>query len=168
MRLATTIFLLLLVTGLFQNLYFVPQMPPKVASHFDGAGNANGWSSRSSFATMHAVTFLFLGALFGALPWLFGVIPPSLINMPHREYWLAPERRKESLAYLSVTMMWFGVVMMLFMLVIMQLTIDANVSGSGRLDPVSLWSSLALLLGYILVWVVKLYRRFPKPAMAQA
>nr|WP_303652436.1 DUF1648 domain-containing protein [Paludisphaera mucosa] len=77
------------------------RLPARVASHFAADGRADGWSSRPAYAAI-----LLLGAaavaIFCAVPVnLARVVPDEMINLPNREYWLAPERRRETLDRLS-------------------------------------------------------------------
>jgi uncharacterized membrane protein len=40
----------LIAVGVLQSIYYYPRMPEVVASHFDGLGAANGWSSKNGFS----------------------------------------------------------------------------------------------------------------------
>jgi uncharacterized membrane protein len=133
-------------------------LPERMASHFSGGGEPNGWMSCS--------TDLFLfGALGAGLPLLFFIlalvtrfIPAQFINLPHREYWLSPERRGETSTFITRQMLWMGCLMVLFL----ALTIEAN-----RLTPVHLPMDLFLtMLGGFLVgigvWRVVFIRHFAK------
>lgn len=83
-------------------------LPPLVASHFAADGRANGWMSREAYAWMMALMSLVTPyAVWGAAAWL----PrrwPRLVNIPFRDYWLAPERREATLARLGRMGLWMG------------------------------------------------------------
>lgn len=83
-------------------------LPPVVASHFAADGRANGWMSREAYAWMMALLSLVTPyAVWGAAAWL----PrrwPRLVNIPFRDYWLAPERREATLARLGRMGLWMG------------------------------------------------------------
>src|SRR4051812_2843603 len=68
-------------------------LPVRLASHFDISGQPNGYQARGGFALTSISLQLFLIALFTSLPWLLQRLPNQLINMPNRDYWLAPQRR---------------------------------------------------------------------------
>ena len=55
----------------------------------------------------------------------------SVINIPHREYWLHPERRVATLAWMNEMMLWIAVLTSLIMIVMGHLTFIANKSGGG-------------------------------------
>lgn len=83
-------------------------LPPLVASHFAADGRANGWMSREAYAWMMALMSLVTPyAVWSAAAWL----PrrwPRLVNIPFRDYWLAPERREATLARLGRMGLWMG------------------------------------------------------------
>ena len=83
-------------------------LPESVATHFNGAVRPDGWMSRSD----HQSFMLKFGLLFPlfvvVLCFATRFVPANLINVPHREYWLAPERRKETFDYLFRHSLWFA------------------------------------------------------------
>ena len=148
--------------GVAQALYFRAELPPRVASHFDGAGRPNGWMSRDGFVLFQCTLLLALGALFGFGGRLLAITPKSLINLPNKNYWLAPERRAASMAFLTGWMRWFGAATVAWMLGVFQLVAQANLRG-GRLDSARFWTTLGICLIGLAIAVVLLYRRFPAP-----
>ncbi len=71
--------------------------PSRVPSHFDAAGRPNAWSSRDEFFMLQVGVTLGVAALFIGIPWLLKSTPTNLINLPNKGYWLAPERREETM-----------------------------------------------------------------------
>ena len=68
-------------------------LPERIASHFANGGAANGWMSRDAYVVivlaMATLLPLFIVAMMARLPRM----NPRRIRLPHRDYWLAPERR---------------------------------------------------------------------------
>src|SRR5258708_39905629 len=68
-------------------------LPEQVASHFASGGAANGWMSREAYVlivlAMATLLPLFIVAMMARLPRM----NPRRIRLPHRDYWLPPERR---------------------------------------------------------------------------
>ena len=89
--------------------YSTLRMPVLVASHFVASGVANGFTSRERYlALMMGVTILL--PLLVTLPLSIGLNNPKLkIDLPHRDYWLAPERREETIAFVRQQMMRFAI-----------------------------------------------------------
>lgn len=97
MRTSRLAILLLLVLAFLQYAYFAPLLPERVASHFDAAGQADGWSSKTAFFVFNLAFVAGMALLFLGLTAWQGRIPSAWINLPHKDYWLAPERRAATL-----------------------------------------------------------------------
>src|SRR5436305_13166641 len=89
-------------------IYAAGELPERVATHFDFRGEANGWMSKEA-------DLLLMAALGVGLPlFLIGIcyatrfFPARLVNLPHREYWLAPGRRRETAAYVGAQSVWLA------------------------------------------------------------
>ncbi len=104
----------------------VGRLPARIATHFGANGVANGWMTRSE----HTAAVLILG--FGApLFILLVMIITRLLgdwayHLPHRDYWLAPERREETKDFILRRGVWLGCLLVLFTAGIHWLIIDAN------------------------------------------
>lgn len=159
-------FLLLLVVFLavLQVVLFYDDLPEVMASHFDGAGAANGWSSKPTFFAIYAVIMVVTVGTFVGMPLIMRRLPTRLINLPHREYWLAPERREQTLKVFEVNYLGLGVLHTGFALVILQMVIDANLhDGPPVLTAGIGWPLIAY--GIVFTgWLIGFLRRFRRPA----
>jgi hypothetical protein len=70
---------------------------------------------------------------FAGIGWVLPLFPNSMINVPHREYWLAPERRAQTLGAMKSMLSQFALCLSLFATVIGHLTYRANRT-NGPLD----------------------------------
>jgi uncharacterized membrane protein len=163
MRAGRIILAVLLAAAALQTLYYYPQLPSTVASHFGSGGQPNGWSTKEGFFGIYLGVLALLLASFVGLPILFRRISPVWINMPNKDYWLAPERRVRTLAILGSEMLWFGNATIALMIAVIELAIRANLSDSVRLSEPVMWSLLAAYLVYLVVWMIGFYRRFARP-----
>jgi uncharacterized membrane protein len=139
-------------------------LPDRVAIHFGGGGEANGWMSRSTDLIFASGLGVGLPLFFVVLSLLTGLIPTRFVNLPHREYWLSPERRVQTCTYISLQMIWMGCLTVLFLAGIHYLTIQAN-----RVTPPHLPMSLLLTLtgGFlagVAAWSIIFIRHFTKTA----
>ena len=143
-------------------------LPAKVASHFDLAGQPNGWMSRDS-----CVAFtLGLGVIVPGFIILMmggaGRIPVSFINLPHRDYWLAPARRSAALAILLRYSIWFSCLTVLFVTGLHWLIVEANRPGRSPHAQSPHLSGLGISLvagGFVVatgIWIALLLRHFSK------
>jgi len=137
------------------------QLPERVAVHFGPNGHANGWATRHQ-AAMSFEKLMFVPAIFLLLALVMEVSPVSAFHLPYGEYWLAPERRAQTVATISRHVLWMGCLMQGFLAGIYGLTIQANHETSPHLP----FLFLPLLLGFLLamaVCLVSLLRPFYKP-----
>jgi uncharacterized membrane protein len=136
-------------------------LPPRVASHFGIDGRPNGWMSRNEIVDFMLGLGILLPAFIVGMMAGAGRIPVSFVNLPHRDYWLAPERRRSTAAILLTYALWFACMNVLFIFGLQWLIVQANanpqaphLSGLG----ISLVAG-GFLLG-TLVWSLLLIRRF--------
>jgi hypothetical protein len=110
-----------------------------------------------------AGTFLLLTALFSGVVPLVRITPSRHINLPNREYWLAEERRPETLAKLASWSEWFGVGINLFFVVAVALTYEATLHEPPRLAEGPFIGVLGLFSVFTLGWVARLLVIFRMP-----
>lgn len=132
-RLASNIIWVTLIAGILQSAYFYPQLPETVATHFNASGNADSFSSKLSTGLMEIALLLFITFLFWGLAKFIPKIPNDLINLPNKEFWLAPERKERTLKTISAVIVWFGIATNIFLILTFQSVIQANLSGNYKL-----------------------------------
>ena len=165
---------LLLPTGILLVLYLhlvafvldsAGRLPERVATHFDIAGRPNGWMSRDMATDFTLGVGLFLPALTISMMALTSRIPVSFVNIPNRDYWLAPERRRETGATLLRFGLWLSCLEVLLVTVMHGLIVTANNRADGvRLDGTGIaWALGGFAVG-IAFWIVLLRRRFVLPS----
>jgi uncharacterized membrane protein len=138
-------------------------LPGRVASHFGLDGQPNGWMSRDALVACSLGLGILLPAIMIGMMAAAGRIPVSFVNLPHRDYWLAPERRRATSAVLLRYALWFSALNVLFVTGLHLLLVQANmVGGSYRLNGTGL---LVIVGGFLLgtaVWCICLIARFAK------
>jgi hypothetical protein len=139
-------------------------LPPLVAVHFDAAGVANGFAPREGVRNfMFAFTLgapLFIAAVTGLLPRL---LPASMINIPNRGYWLAPDRAADSVAFMSDQGVWFGCIFLIFLGGVDWMVVKANASHPPGLDSPKFIAMLIAFFIAIASLMVRMFRRFRAP-----
>lgn len=144
----------------FSDLY--AQLPNVVASHFDGRGAANGWQTKQAFFTVFlGVTVLCVLVGFG-LASLIGALPMRLINLPNKQYWLAPEHRAETLEWLKAYFGWFACALYVLMIVVYDYATQSNVHPDHPPSVVRLVYTLMVFLAFVVVWLVRMFSRFSR------
>ena len=120
MRIGRIFFLIVLLLCAFEMARLWNIMPDQMAAHFNIQGNADRFVPKAEFFRFQLQTMLVVILVSLPLQWMFSVIPPNLINMPNREYWLAPERRAETMGRISD----FGSTMFAIILLALQAACD--------------------------------------------
>jgi len=159
MRLVHFVLIALLGVVAFQIAHYAPLLPDTVASHFGPGGVPDGWSSKSSFLTLYVIILVITVGPFLGLPFLLRRLPNDLINLPKKDYWLAPERRDETLRTISTNLLWLGNATLMFLSHVMGVTLAANLTPEPHLGGTVLWA-LGIYLAFVLVWTVTFVRRF--------
>jgi len=163
MRASRATLLLLAAAGVVQLLHYYPLLPDRMASHFDGTGRPDGFQSRDAFFALSASMLILTLVVFGGLGALFRRIPSKWFNLPNRDYWLAPERREETLEAICGQMEWFGAVSLALYLVVIQMVVETNRSPEPSLDSASMFLVLGIYLLFTVSWLARFVLRFRKP-----
>jgi uncharacterized membrane protein len=114
-----------------------PQLPDRVATHFDWSGNPNGWMDRETY-------LVFMLGFSVGLPWITFAIMLFQRGVRNRDYWLAPPRRDASLRAVGAFAAATGLAMALFITSIHFAIMSAHATQPIRLDNGKLVTALVL------------------------
>ncbi len=142
--------------------YSSGQLPERVASHFNFQGQADSWTSRPVYLALMTLWGLGIPCLLLSVAWMIRKLPASVINLPHRDYWLAPQRREQTSVDIQQRMLWFSCLTMAFCLGIHLLVVEANQQQPSRLSQL-VWALLGAYLLALAAWIVMLLRHYYKP-----
>jgi hypothetical protein len=127
-------------------------LPERVATHFGVDGQPNGWETRGGY-----VQFILA---FGAGAPAFVLATFALIrrgggwglNIPHKEFWLAPERRWETFAFVQRKGMWLAALLIALFADVHYFVLAANAQSPVRLPPTfAVWVGGVFLIS-VIVW----------------
>jgi uncharacterized membrane protein len=153
---------LLWIAAAAQTAWYYPRLPGLVASHFDAAGTPNDWAPKAALLAIYLAVLALMTVIFGVLPGLVVRLPDSVINLPNKAHWLAPERRAETEGKIALFMLECGVAAIAFLVCVFQMVFTANLSRAPSLpDGVALL--LAAFLVYMAVWLVRFLLAFRVP-----
>jgi uncharacterized membrane protein len=147
-------------------LWYYPQLPDKVASHFGASGQPNAWSTKTFFVAFYLViigisVLFFLGISFG-----ISRVPVALINMPNKDYWLSGERRNKTFDFMSQYFLWFGSVTLLMWLDLLHQSFQVHLGKVNSLPHPML--GLGLYIGVTILWIIGLIVKFGKKEESQS
>ncbi len=161
MRFGRIFFVVVLAICIFEIARLWGITPERMAAHFNAQGHPDRFVSKAEFFWFQIQT-LGVTLLVSLLPQvLFLFIPLELVNMPNREYWLAPERRDETRDRLSS----FGSIVFAIILLIIQFAFEiavyANLQNpiffnAGLMIPVMVASFI--MIGLALLWLMLSFR----------
>jgi uncharacterized membrane protein len=161
-RLPRFLYAFLFLAGLLMMAYYFPQMPQRMASHFAADGHANGWQSREAFFVLMLLVFSTSAVVCFLAPRQIAANSNARINLPHRDYWLALERRAETMRTISATMAWFGCGILFVLLCGTLLAMQANLAPDHRFNSEAMIVVLGGFLVGLLGLLVRLVRHFQR------
>jgi uncharacterized membrane protein len=161
-RLPRFLYVFLLLAGLSMMAYYYPQMPEHMASHFAADGRANGWQSRDGFFVLLSLVTSVSAVVCFLAPRQIASQPNARINLPNRDYWLAPERREETMCFISATMAWFGSGILFVLISGTFLALQANLATDHRFNSEAMLAVLVCFLVGLLVLLLRLVRHFQR------
>jgi hypothetical protein len=135
-------------------------LPSRVATHFGRGGAADGWMPRQGYTGLMVLLEVLLPlVVFGAL----GHLPrraERFLNLPHRDDWLAPERRAGTVASLRGFGAAFGIATALMLIGVHAAVLDANAKSPPQLDETLFVAGLAAFVVIMLATTIAMHRRF--------
>jgi uncharacterized membrane protein len=151
---------LLAAVGLIYFSLLYPQLPESMASHFNASGAPTAWMPKSGFFMLIFIVSLAAGVPVFLVPRSMAKLPNDKINLPNKEYWLAPERRIETMQYLGTQMGWFGCALLAPLLSGLYIAVAANFRPAHHFDSGSFYVVLGAFLAFIIFWLVRLFSHF--------
>ena len=147
-----------------QSAYFWSRLPARIATHDGVGGEPNGWMSRPGLFLFYFALLAFLTVVFLGVGALTRVLPASLVNMPNRQFWLAPERRAGTVRVLSAMTQEVGLLALVMVVALQQIAFQANLGPHPTLPGAIFWPVFVAFNVYVVAWLVRFYRRFRLPA----
>jgi len=135
-------------------------LPAYVASHFAGDGAANAYMPRSAYVGFMLVVSISLPLVIFASARILPHVPASLLNLPNRDYWLAPERRAQTYAFLQDHTARFATLLAVFLGFVHWRVVAANALQRPMLEPIVFVGGLLVFLVALVVWIALLAAHF--------
>lgn len=146
-----------------QCLFYYPNLPAIVATHFDDFGRPNSLMPKDLFMIFElALLCLILSETF-LIPFVIERLPTRMINIPNRTYWLADENRSAMFASIRSRFEILGVLLVAFFIVVNQIVFRSNVSRV----PLPVWQfagAFIIFIGAVIAWLIGFVRKFRIPA----
>lgn len=164
MRISLTKLILFGLIGVLfaQCLFYYPNLPAMIATHFDEFGRPNEVMPKDMFMIFEiALLCLILSETF-LIPFVIKRLPERMINIPNRAYWLADENRESFFATIRSRFEIFGVLLLVFFIVVNQIVFRSNVLRV----PLPVWQfagAFIIFIGAVIAWLLGFVRKFRVP-----
>ena len=144
----------------YEIIYFYPIMPSPMAVHFNAAGAADGWGPKNYFFITIGGVIALLTIMFAGISLLIRILPDSLINLPNKDYWFAPERRTQTLQRLTGQLLFIGAITLLLLDGVLYLSCMANIPPASSMPAEILWGMLGSFFTVNIIWTVIMIRSY--------
>ncbi len=161
-RLPRMLYALLALVCLVMMGYYYPLMPHRMASHFAADGSPNGWQPREAFFLIMLLVTTSSAVIAFFAPWQIAGKSNARINLPHRDYWLAPERRDTTMRIIATMMAWFGCGLLVVLISGTYLALQANMAPDHQFNSVAMLVVLGAFLVGLIFLIVRFVRRFQR------
>jgi hypothetical protein len=137
-------------------------LPPQIATHFNAAGQADGWMSRDT----HIISFIALGlgmsAFIVGLSYGIRWFPKARLSIPNQAYWQKPANRPAALNHIFYRSFWLGTLALTYLATVNHFVVAANQPDAAPLAARVLQIATVGFITGIIVWIFLLVRFFQK------
>jgi serine/threonine-protein kinase len=132
-------------------------LPERVATHFNGAGRADGWMSRPAHVGWTVVGGLAVPAIVVGVMFVMRFVSDEFVNVPNKAYWLEEGRRGETFDYLLRHGIWLGCWLVGLFIALQYLVVEANARRPAGLGAAAGWLVGGFVAGVagwvgVLIW----------------
>jgi uncharacterized membrane protein len=140
--------------------WYYPQLPWRVPLHFSLAGQPGGLGTKPELLACSLSVLAFVVAMLSLTVCLAVYLPARLINLPHHEYWLAPERAKTTRRMLVERTGWISCAVIVLLVGSLHSWLHAPLrQPHAVLSPLI---SLVVFLAFVAAWGTELLWRFSR------
>ena len=159
-RLPTAIYFLLLLFGIVHFAQIYPQLPDRMASHFAADGTPNGSAPKQDFFLLTAMIAAVTAIPAFLVPLKLKRLPRQRINLPNKEYWLAPEHAEETYRFFRTYMAWFACALLFVLLFGTAQAANANLPSIGHFNSTAMIYVMVGFAAFVGVWLISFIRHF--------
>ena len=156
------LFFTILFAGLAFAMHDFSQLPERMASHFNASGMPNGWMPKSGFFLVYLFVISAACSVEFLVPRSIAKRSDRRINLPNKEYWLAPERRAETFAFFDKFFAWYGCAFLFLEVCVLELALQANFQTPPVLPTGPVVTLLVAFVVFNIGGVIAFYRRFSR------
>jgi uncharacterized membrane protein len=155
LRFARIIIVTLVAVFIAQGFLAYTELPERIAVHFTMDGMPDRFLAKDSYIVSNSVVAIFVSILFLGIPLLLDRMPPTVLNIPNSNYWLAQNRKKQTLYILKQMFHGFGCATLVLMIILQHIVQSANrlpiIQITTRIETMVL-CYLVILLGALIIF----------------
>ena len=161
--LSRSLFVFALVAGAAFVALTANALPSLVATHFAASGLANGFMERPNYLAFMLIFITGFPAL--VVTSMSAVYRSSgeRMNLPNGDWWLAPQRREATVAFLVAHAQWLGVLLVVFLCLVHRQLLQANTVQPPRLSGSMLIAMVGPFVLMMALWFAALMLRLRRP-----
>ena len=163
MKISNLLLILLALLAIAQVIYYYPQLPDTMASHFSGEETPNAWLSKNLFFAIDLAAVVLVLIIFVAVPMVIRLAPTASFNLPNKEHWLSPEHRSDTFEFITSQFNWFGIVHLVLIIAVIQFAIAANLQQNPVISSIAIWILLGAYALYVAIWLFRFFAKFKHP-----
>lgn len=137
-------------------------LPQKLATHFDGAGKANGWMTRQQHGALMLIFGLAVPGFILGLIWLMRMLPSNLLNVPNPDYWRAPENYPKACAIMLKWAQCLALGELIWITLLNRQIVLANQIKPPHLAASETWclaAGFVIMIGVSIFWLMWRFRK---------
>lgn len=156
------LFIMSTLVGIAVSVIYYLYSPQRVPIHYNATGAADSWAARELNLALWISIYVFIAILFINIPKIIKNTPPKFINLPHKEYWLAPERLEITSGLMAEFYYKMGIGLNVFFMVLSTAAFKTGFEQGCCLNMGFMNIFLALFCGYTFFGLIALMRKFRK------
>ncbi len=156
------ILLVTYVIALVQLFWMSSKLPDNFAVHFAPSGEPDSWAVRGTYLTMMITLFSFMTLLWLFVGMIVKKIPLKYVNLPNRDYWMAPERKADTYASVGAYMASIGIAVNILLICVNWLTFWANMQNKVALNTGHTMIAVGVFIAALAIIIGRMMYRFRK------
>jgi hypothetical protein len=138
------------------------ELPARVATHFNAAGEPDAWMTRDNHVASLIALGLGMSAFIIGLCYAMRWFPNARLSVPNQALWQKPAHRPAALAFIFHHAFWLGTWALVFIAAVNHFIVAANRPEAATLANRGLLITAGLFTAGILAWIFILVRFFQK------
>lgn len=135
-------------------------VPARIATHFDGSGNPNGWMTRAEFIGFAILFPLGLALFLVGVSRLVPMAGPQSLNVPNPGYWRSPANYPRAVKIVQEWMISFAAWMSVWVTAMSVVVVQSAQKSPPSLDGGLMTILIGAFVVVMVVMIVRLIARF--------